>query len=217
MKIALTGGTGFVGRALTEELTKNGHEVFILTRNAGTRTSTENTTYVSWLNDGDQPEEMLEGVEVFINLAGESINSGRWTEARKKTILESRISATREVLRVINKLEKKPSVLINASAIGYYGTSLTKTFTEESLEKGDDFLAKTVQQWETEALKARDLGIRTVCCRFGIILDKRDGALPRIALPYKLFAGGTVGTGEQWVSWIHIKDVVKGIIFSRVS
>ncbi|MBY0121857.1 TIGR01777 family oxidoreductase [Bacillus sp. S/N-304-OC-R1] len=214
MKIALTGGTGFVGRALTEELIKNGHEIFILTRNTSTRKNTDNITYISWLNEGDHPEETLEGIEVIINLAGESINSGRWTESRKKSILKSRISATKEVLRILEKLEQKPSVLINASAIGYYGTSQTKTFTEDSSDKGTDFLAQTVQRWEAEALKAKEMGIRTVCCRFGIILNGEDGALPRIALPYKLFAGGTVGSGEQWVSWIHLKDVVNGIIFA---
>lgn len=214
MKIALTGGTGFVGRALTKELIKNGHDILILTRNASTRKNTENIAYISWLNESDQPENELEGIDAIINLAGESINSGRWTESRKKSILNSRISATKEVLRILDKLNKKPSVLINASAIGYYGTSRTKTFTEESAEKGGDFLAQTVQQWEAQALKAKDMGIRTVCCRFGIILDGTDGALPRIALPYKLFAGGTVGSGEQWVSWIHLKDVVNGIIFA---
>ncbi|WNS76629.1 TIGR01777 family oxidoreductase [Bacillus sp. DTU_2020_1000418_1_SI_GHA_SEK_038] len=213
MKIALTGGTGFVGGALAKELVKNGHEVYILTRNVGQRYASENITYVSWLNEGDRPEEMLEGIDALINLAGESINSGRWTEARKKRILESRISATKEVLRILKQLMKKPALLINASAIGYYGTSLTNTFKEDSSEKGSDFLSATVQQWETEALKAQELGIRTVCCRFGIILDGTDGALPRMALPYKLFAGGTVGSGEQWVSWIHLNDVVNGIIF----
>lgn len=213
MKIALTGGTGFVGGALAKELVKNGHEIFILTRDARNRNNTEKITYISWLNNGDAPEEELDGIDGFINLAGESINSGRWTETRKKRILDSRISATREVMRIIKQLNKKPQILINASAIGYYGTSLTNTFTEDSSEKGADFLSTTVQKWEMEALNAKELGIRTVCCRFGIILDRADGALPRIALPYKLFAGGTVGSGEQWVSWIHLKDVVKGIIF----
>ncbi|KAB2328532.1 TIGR01777 family protein [Cytobacillus depressus] len=214
MKIVLAGGTGFVGRTLTKELEKSGHEIFILTRNVSQRKNTEAITYVSWLEKGNHPEEILEGIDAFINLAGESINSGRWTESRKKKILDSRLSATREALRILRRLNKKPHVFINASAIGYYGTSFTKTFTEKSSEKGEDFLATTVQQWEVEALKARDMGIRTICSRFGIILDQTDGALPRIALPYKLFAGGTVGSGEQWVSWIHLKDVVNGLLYA---
>lgn len=214
MKIAVTGGTGFVGRSLTSELIRGGHEISILTRNKHNHDHAKQLNYVQWLNEGDTPEKELEGMDVFINLAGESINSGRWTAERKRKILESRISATREVLRICKSLKKKPHTLINASAVGYYGISRTKIFTEDITEAGKDFLAKTVHQWEDEASKAEKLKIRTVFCRFGIILDKQDGALPRIALPYKLFAGGTVGTGNQWLSWIHLKDVVNGIIFS---
>ena len=210
----MTGGTGFVGHALINELTKKGHEIFILTRNGSNRENSSLITYVQWLNEGDQPSESLEGIDVFINLAGESINSGRWTKERKKKIIDSRIDATKEVLHILSHLQKKPQILINASAIGYYGISDTQTFTEKSSEFGTDFLAKTVQQWETEASKAREFNIRTVFCRFGIILDKADGALPRIALPYKLLAGGTVGSGNQWVSWIHLKDVIGGIEFT---
>lgn len=214
MKIAVTGGTGFVGRALTKVFVQNGHEVYILTRKKNANENKKQLTYVQWLNDGDRPWEKLEGVDVFINLAGESINSGRWSENRKKRILESRISATNEVLKIVSRLKKKPDVFIQASAVGFYGISDSETFTEDSSEAGDDFLARTVQQWEAAASKVEDLNIRTVYCRFGIILDNLDGALPRIALPYKAFAGGTVGTGNQWVSWIHLKDVVNGILFA---
>ncbi len=213
MKIAITGGTGFVGRTLTSELVNDGHEIYILSRNITNKKNEKQITYVQWLNDGDHPESILEGIDSIINLAGESINSGRWTEDRKKSILESRISATNEILRIIASLKKKPQSLINASAIGYYGISRTDTYTEDSNKMGDDFLARIVQKWETEAHKAESLGCRTVYCRFGIILDKNDGALPKIALPYKLFVGGTVGSGQQWLSWIHVKDVVHGIKF----
>lgn len=214
MKIAVTGGTGFVGRALTKEFIQNGDEVFILTRNINAKENKKQITYVQWLNEGDQPWSILEGTDVFINLAGESINSGRWSENRKKRILDSRISATTEVLKIISKLEKRPEVFIQASAVGCYGTSDSEIFTEEFCEAGTDFLARTVLQWEASARKIEALNIRTVYCRFGIILDALDGALPRIALPYKVFAGGTVGSGKQWVSWIHLKDVVGGILFA---
>lgn len=213
MKIAVTGGTGFVGRSLTNELINGGHEVFILTRRIKNNDRPQ-LKYIQWLNEGDKPEEKLEGIDVLVNLAGESINSGRWTEERKRRILKSRISATKEVIRICSSLKKKPHTLIQASAVGYYGISRTNTFTEDLTEAGNDFLAKTVQQWETEARKAQELKIRTVFCRFGVILDKHDGALPRIALPYKLFAGGTVASGNQWLSWIHLKDVINGIVFS---
>ncbi|MCM3707915.1 MULTISPECIES: TIGR01777 family oxidoreductase [Cytobacillus] len=212
MRIAITGGTGFVGSALVKKLLDKKHELFILTRNTANKNPSKNLNYVQWLNDDDSPEDALESIDVFINLAGESINSGRWTDQRKKRILNSRITATREVLRIISRLEEKPYTLINASAVGYYGTSLNETFTESKRKSGTDFLAETVKFWEEEASKAEEFEVRTVFCRFGIILEKNDGALPRIALPYKLFAGGPVGTGDQWVSWIHLDDVVNGIL-----
>ncbi|MBN8202493.1 TIGR01777 family oxidoreductase [Bacillus sp. NTK034] len=213
MRIAITGGTGFVGNALVKKFLEKKHEIFILTRNISDKQHSKNLNYVQWLNDDDSPEDALEGIDVFINLAGESINSGRWTEERKKRILNSRITATKEVLRIISRLEEKPYTLINASAVGYYGTSQTETFTEASRKSGTDFLAETVRRWEEEASKAEEFEVRTVFCRFGIILEKNDGALPRMAFPYKLFAGGTVGTGSQWVSWIHLDDAVNGILF----
>ncbi|MBX9975599.1 TIGR01777 family oxidoreductase [Cytobacillus firmus] len=213
MRIAIAGGTGFVGNALVKKLLEKKHEIFILTRNISDKQHSKNLNYVQWLNDDDSPEDVLESIDVFINLAGESINSGRWTEERKKRILNSRITATKEVLRIISRLEEKPYTLINASAVGYYGTSQIETFTEASRKSGTDFLAETVRRWEEEASKAEEFEVRAVFCRFGIILEKNDGALPRMALPYKIFAGGTVGTGSQWVSWIHLDDAVNGILF----
>ncbi|MCM3531692.1 TIGR01777 family oxidoreductase [Cytobacillus oceanisediminis] len=213
MRIAIAGGTGFVGNALAKKLLEKKHEIFILTRNISHKQHSKNLNYVQWLNDDDSPEDVLESIDVFINLAGESINSGRWTEDRKKRILNSRITATKEVRRIISRLEEKPYTLINASAVGYYGTSQVETFTESSRKSGTDFLAETVRRWEEEAAKAEEFEVRTVFCRFGIILEKNDGALPRMALPYKLFAGGTVGTGSQWVSWIHLDDAVSGILY----
>lgn len=213
MRIAIAGGTGFVGNALVKKLLEKKHEIFILTRNISHKQHSKNLNYVQWLNDDDSPEDVLESIDVFINLAGESINSGRWTEDRKKRILNSRITATKEVRRIISRLEEKPYTLINASAVGYYGTSQVETFTESSRKSGTDFLAETVRRWEEEAAKAEEFEVRTVFCRFGIILEKNEGALPRMALPYKLFAGGTVGTGSQWVSWIHLDDAVSGILF----
>lgn len=213
MRIAITGGTGFVGSSLAKELLETGHELFILTRSTANKQNSKNLQYVQWLNKDDSPEEDLEGIDVIVNLAGESISSGRWTEERKQRILDSRINATREVLRIISRLEEKPYTLINASAVGYYGTSENETFTEASRKSGTDFLAGTVKHWEMEAAKAEEWELRTIFCRFGIILEKNEGALPRIALPYKWFVGGTVGSGEQWVPWIHLKDVVNGIRF----
>ena len=213
MKIAIAGGSGFVGKELTSHLLQNGHEVCILTRNAGNKRKRPGLAYVQWLNDGDAAEKELEGIDCFINLAGESLNSGRWTPKRKERIKESRIAAANEMVRILKALAKKPQAVLNASAIGYYGTSLTKSFDESDRMEPSDFLSETVTIWEEAAAGSEMKGIRTVYMRFGVILGKKEGALPRMALPYKLFAGGPIGTGKQWLSWIHIEDVVRAAIF----
>ncbi|NER41967.1 TIGR01777 family protein [Bacillus megaterium NBRC 15308 = ATCC 14581] len=209
MKIVIAGGTGFVGKALTKHFLTQKHYVYILTRNADKAARDPKLKYVEWMQESSQPEEHVEGADVFINLAGVSLNSGRWTDEGRKGIVERRLSATQEILRIMAALPEKPSLYVNASAVGYYGTSTTETFTEASPSIGTDFLAETVKKWENEALKAMELNIRTVLTRFGVILGKDGGALPSTALPYKLFAGGTVGSGEQWMSWVHLQDVVK--------
>lgn len=207
MKIAITGGTGFVGTVLTEQLKREGHQVYILTRSPKKHTNSDQVKYVGWLKEEHHPEKELPALDAIVNLAGESLNSGRWTEERKQSILNSRIKATEGVIDLINALPEKPEVLVNASAVGYYGQSKTKTFTEETTEPGKDFLANVVVEWEERASQAAEKGVRTVFVRFGIILGK-DGALPKMILPYKLMIGGNLGSGEQWMSWIHIDDVV---------
>ncbi len=214
MKIAIAGGTGFVGKALADHLLKNNHEVIILSRKLIHTNETDDIRYVQWLSGNSSPIQELQDTDIFINLAGESINSGRWTEKRKAKIVNSRLESVHELLDIINKLDTKPKALINASAIGIYGTSFETIYTEKDNHGfGNDFLSKTVKQWEKEADKASQFGIRTVFCRFGIILDKQEGALPKIAFPYKSFIGGPIGNGRQWMSWIHIEDVVKGISY----
>ncbi|WP_046181086.1 TIGR01777 family oxidoreductase [Domibacillus tundrae] len=214
MKAVIAGGTGFVGKELTNELVRHGYDVYILTRNTGNKKEEEHLHYVKWLTSGAKPEAELAGVDIFINLAGESINSGRWTEERKKRILDSRIIATREIIRIMNVLEQKPKVLVNASAIGIYPISETETFTEFSYAAGSGFLSHVVNIWEQEAIEADKVGIRTVLARFGVILSSEDGALSRMAMPYKFGGGGKIGSGRQWMSWIHVKDVVRAIRFA---
>lgn len=213
MKIAITGGTGFVGRELTDLLLHKGHEVFILTRSKQGNTE-RGKTYVQWLSENANPEKQLEGVDAFINLAGESINNGRWTELQKQKIYDSRMKTTDEVLRILNALTVKPKVLVNASAIGIYPASLSARYTENNNEIGTDFLARTVRDWELKAQGANKLQIRVAYGRFGIILGKSEGALPLMALPYKLFVGGPVGTGDNWMSWVHVKDVAGALLFA---
>lgn len=209
MKIAITGGTGLVGKALSDELIREGHEVFILTRKS-VQTG-QNPKYVQWLNPGDQPEKELQGIDALVNLAGASINN-RWTKEYKRKIVDSRLQAASEVKRIMEELNPHPAVLVNASAVGYYGTSLNEVFTEQD-DAGNDFLAATVTSWEAAANSSKDVGVRVVLARFGVILDKDAGALPRMVLPYRFFSGGKIGTGSQWLSWIHLKDVVRGIVF----
>lgn len=214
MKIAIAGGTGLIGKALSNSLSKKGHSVLILTRSDSRGPiSGNNIRYVPWLNKGNQPEEELENLDALVNLAGSTINS-RWTDKGKELIVNSRLNTVDELATIIYNLKVKPKVFINASAIGYYGTSEKQTYTEESPKPGTDFLADTVVKWESAVKKIESMGLRTVFCRFGVILDVKEGALPRMVLPYRFFIGGTIGNGQQWLSWIHINDVVRGILFA---
>lgn len=212
MRVAITGGTGFVGRALTELLQQKGHEAIILSRSSSHEE--KHVTYINWLTKDSKPEDYLKGIDAIVNLAGESINNGRWTEKQKEKIYSSRMDATDEVIRIIKALKQKPKVLINASAIGIYPPSIAKTYSEQSTEQGQDILAKTVSDWEKRASNVEQLGVRVAFGRFGIILDRNEGALPLMALPYKMFVGGPIGKGENWMSWIHIQDVARALLFA---
>ncbi|MFJ5714728.1 TIGR01777 family oxidoreductase [Neobacillus sp. NPDC093127] len=211
MKIVIAGGSGFIGQKLTDILHEAGHQIVILTRKD--KQPAGNVTYVKWLEEGTSPEKEIKIADVFINLAGVSINDGRWNANHQKQIYDSRMKATDELVRIIAALPDKPSVLINASAIGIYPASINTIYTENSPETATDFLGKTVLDWENKAKQAEAHGIRVIFMRFGVVLGIEGGALPLMALPYKLFVGGTVGSGEQWVSWVHVLDVVRAIHF----
>ena len=210
VRVAIAGGTGMVGRKLSERLIENGHDVIILTR--GEQQFKNGIQYVQWLNDDATPELYVENTDVFINLAGVSLNDGRWTEDQKEKIYNSRMDATDEVIRILQHLQYKPQILINASAVGIYPVSETAVYTEQSHEKANDFLGQVVAHWEEKALQAEQLGIRTCLTRFGVILQNGEGALPMMVLPYQLGIGGTIGSGNQWLSWIHIEDVVSAML-----
>lgn len=203
MNFLITGGTGFIGGHLKKHLIANNHHVFIVTRSPKQHKNTENETYISYdINPQELPE-----IFGIINLAGESL-FGYWTEQKKQRILSSRMEATNQVIALVKKLKPQPAVFINGSAVGFYGSSMEHIFTENTTAPGDDFLSSVAVQWENTASEIEGLGIRTVYARFGIVLGKDGGSFPLMALPVKLFIGGKIGDGEQWISWIHIKDVV---------
>ena len=209
MKIAISGGTGLIGKKLCDLLKARGDEVIVLTR--GESKFEENIQYIKWLGE-EKPEQALEGIDAFVNLAGVSLNDGRWTEERKRAIYNSRMETTDEVLRIIENLKIKPQVLINASAVGIYPASTSAIYTEQCNELATDFLGKVVAHWEHKANRATELGVRVCFARLGVVLGKEAGALPLVVLPYQLFVGGTIGSGEQWLSWIHVDDVCGAIL-----
>ncbi|PZD72067.1 Epimerase family protein [Acaryochloris thomasi RCC1774] len=217
MKLAITGATGFVGQRLVECLQAEGHGVIVLARDvrrAGElfpRSEFPQVEAVAYTpkESGDW-QAQISGCDGVVNLAGEPLFGERWTANNKQEIIASRKLGTEKIVEAIAKADAKPSVLINASAIGYYGTSETATFDETSAS-GDDFLAQVCQSWEAAAQSVKDVGTRLVIVRIGIVLGK-GGALERMLPPFQLFGGGPVGTGRQWFSWVHRDDLVSLII-----
>ncbi|MCE2673132.1 MAG: TIGR01777 family oxidoreductase [Microcystis sp. 53598_E5] len=225
MKIAITGATGFVGSRLVVKLYDRGDDILILTRNPDKAgriypksiyPKIEIIPYIA-TESGDWQKEIC-GCDAVINLAGEPI-SERWTGEAKRAIVASREIGTEKIVEAISRSERvataladqKPKVLINSSAIGYYGTSETASFDENS-PPGDDFLADVCKKWETAAQKVKDYGTRLVILRTGIVLGN-GGALGKMIPPFKLFAGGPIGSGRQWFSWIHRDDLINLIIY----
>lgn len=214
MKIVLTGATGFIGRSLTEALLKRGDELIILTRSSSRKVSERpNIHYVTW-NPEDQTSLVgeVDGSDAVINLAGESIIGRRWTRKQKGKILQSRVNATQIIANSIKKASKRPQILINASAVGYYGPHGNESVTEDT-KAGNDFLADLCKAWEAHAVRVEDFDVRVVRLRIGIVLDKEGGALKLMLLPFKMFMGGWLGSGNQWMSWIAREDLIRLIIF----
>lgn len=206
MKIAICGGTGFIGTALVKHFTKKGFEIVVVTRTIpDTSQQLRNVEYWTWRQWTDRPDKM-EGAAAIINLAGESIDQ-RWNDSAKARILQSRLWAADQVAGLVRRLKSKPKVIVNASGISIYGTSETKAYDEYSPSHVTDFLADVVRQWE-EAID-RIEAPRVVKLRVGVVLGNEGGAFPRMRLPYKFGAGGRVGSGKQWLSWIHLTDMIR--------
>jgi uncharacterized protein len=217
MKVAITGATGFVGSRLVERLKSDGHQVVVFSRSVTKaekvfpKSAFPNVDIVAYTpTQSGAWQDAIAGCDGVVNLTGEPIGEGRWTPQRKQEILNSRKLGTQKVVEALAKANPKPSVLVNTSAIGYYGTSETATF-DESSPAGNDFLAQVCQEWEAEAEKVKESGTRLVILRFGIVLGM-GGAIAKMITPFKLFAGGPIGSGRQWFSWIHRDDLVNLIM-----
>ncbi|MBX3043002.1 MAG: TIGR01777 family oxidoreductase [Candidatus Kapabacteria bacterium] len=205
-KVIISGGTGMIGRHLTERLVNSGYEVVILTRSPKRYNSTEKIRYDKLdLDDIDYTARLINGSYSVINLAGAGVADKRWTDEYKKEIYDSRINITSHLTEAINRAEKKPKSFITASAIGIYGDRGEETLTESSAA-ANTFLAKVCVDWEKESDKCSDL-VRLVKARIGVVLAKEGGAYPQMITPFKFFVGGPIGSGKQWLSWIHIDDI----------
>lgn len=213
MKVLISGASGLLGTRLASVLREKGHTVGRLVRPGGQ------------LAPGDVPWDPMsahidtapmEGANAFVHLSGASIGEGRWTPTRKALLRNSRVDSTRVLVDALARLRQKPKVFLCASATGYYGDRGDEILTESS-EPGTDFLALLARDWEAEAMRAEDIGIRTVRLRYGVILSDAGGALPRMVTPFKFGVGGRFGSGRQWMSWITLDDAIEITRFAIVN
>ena len=231
MRIVIAGGSGFLGTALTTRLLAEGHDVVVLTRGGNgaigppptrsngpqaPRSNTPAPKFVTWQADGSAGSltREVDGADGIVNLAGAAIEDKRWTPARKALLEESRVKSTRSLVAAVAAASHRPAVFIQGSAVGYYGAHDAGPVFDETSVPGDDFLARLSLAWEREAAPVRDLGCRLVIVRTGIVLAKHDGALAKMSLPFKLMVGGPVGSGRQYLSWIHLDDWVALVVWA---
>ena len=227
MRILVSGSTGFLGTALIDALEREGHTVVRLVRpdTAKSDAAAAGKLSVRWDPVGgervraplgareDFDATAAESADALVHLAGASIADGRWNAARKKLLRTSRVEATRHLMGALSKLKQPPRVIVASSAVGYYGDRGDETLSEASAP-GSDFLSGACREWEAESARGSEFGARVVMLRFGIILAEHGGALPRIALPFKLGAGGRLGSGRQWMSWLTLAEAVAIIRFA---
>ncbi len=215
MRVIITGGSGLIGQALAADLLKNGHEVIILSRDPQRHSAhlPPGVRHEQW--DGRSAQgwgHLVEDAGAIVNLAGENIGERRWTEARKQAIIESRVQAGKAVSEAVAQARKKPGVVLQASAIGYYGSHADEIITEKS-PPADDIMSQICQQWEPTTAPVEQASVRRVVARSGVVLSREGGAFPRMVMPFNFFAGGPLGSGQQWISWIHLRDEVAGLRF----
>ncbi len=211
MNVVLAGGTGFIGKALVEELARQNHRIILLTRRPG-KTKNPSVTEVEW--DGKTPgpwTAFVDGADAIINLCGESIAAKPWTAAQKQKILSSRIEPIRALSQAISSAQKKPPVLVQASGAGFYGDRGDELITETA-EHGKGFLADTCVRWEGSAKSIELAGVRVVYIRLGVVLAPNASILSKMRLPFQMFMGGPLGSGKQWLPWIHLDDAARLLI-----
>ncbi|MFZ0543882.1 MAG: TIGR01777 family oxidoreductase [Candidatus Promineifilaceae bacterium] len=221
MKVVITGGTGDIGRYLIDELKQHGHQLIILSRNpdkyrgsfdqAVELVQWDAKTAAGWVNYLDEADAIINLAGE--NLAGESFLPGRWTEQKKLKIVQSRQQAGEAVVEAVVAATKKPKVVIQSSAVGYYGPRNDDTKLDESASPGSDFLGTTCAAWERTTSAVQKMGVRQVVIRTGLVLMHEGGPLPRLLFQFKVFGGGPFGGGQQWWSWLHIRDEVRAIRF----
>lgn len=214
MRVLISGGSGLVGHALAEQLIGSGHRVVITSRDPARvkgvpgGVGVETWDAVSW----QQLVPLIDGTDAVVHLVGENLAAGRWTKKRKQRLRGSRIDSSRAVARAIAEAKSPPGVLVQASAVGYYGPCGDEEIDEEA-PAGEDFLATLCLEWEEASVEVENLGVRRPVVRTGPVLSAKGGALPRMLLPFRLFVGGPVGSGDQWFPWIHLEDEVGAICF----
>lgn len=211
MHILIPGGSGVIGTELSVELVRRGHQVTILSRNPARAKTMDQVEIRAW--DGVSTQgwtDLFESADALVNLAGENIGAQRWDEDRKRKITQSRVFAGRAITSAFQLARRRPQTLIQASAVGYYGAADDRVMVEDS-PAGSDFLAHVAVQWEASTQPVEALGVCRVTIRTGIVLSKRGGALERLVTPFNLYAGGPLGSGQQWWSWIHLRDEVNAI------
>lgn len=210
-RIVITGATGFVGKPLVEKLLSEGHEITALVRDVAQARSRlpAQVNVVEWSVEAGLPPHpsIFEKVDIVYNLMGEPIAGARWTQPRKRAIYESRVTGTKLLVKALEACATKPQVLVSTSAVGYYGDRGDEEL-DESSAGARDFLAEVCADWEAAAMSAEKLGLRVVCLRLGVVLGKGGGALKQMLPPFRLGVGGRLGDGQQWMSWIHLHDVV---------
>ena len=208
MKILVTGATGLIGRSLCRALTDESHTVAAVSRSAVKPQGLAVAEVYRWdPQSGPLPQSALDGVDAVVNLAGEPLDARRWSDQQKRLIRDSRIITTRNLVEGLRSVDRKPAVLVSGSAVGFYGDRGDEQL-EETAPAGHGFMSEVCEEWEREAARATELGVRVVQVRTGVVLSGEGGALQKMLAPFKLGLGGPLGSGKQWFPWIHIKDIV---------